>query len=305
MRTIFFVALFFIILLTSCKKNGPVDPFNNSYTGALDSVAFFRTDDSVHEYDQFTVMRNYFDDQKRITKIEYGTFANPSSRLFIYAGNNPLPFKMTDSVLYTDYAYVSSHLFNYDNLSRLVFDSIITYTRYYGSQSVFNMLQYSLTTKYGQNYYTKFNSRYPTLCSNTDTTSLNNSGDIIQFKKTCDIRHKQTVNAYYPEINPLSTLNIHPLYDYLSNSWFWIGIQNLSFNLAQPKMMYKKASGTNTTFYRHWPDDWNELLFTIEKDANNRIKKLIISNYTYSRDFSGNWYLDSKFYSGYKFFYHD
>jgi hypothetical protein len=301
---LFFYFSFLIIVVISCKKNDPIDTNNGSFPGALDSVAFFRTSDSTSEQDQATIMRNYYDNQKRVTKIIYATLGNNAFHFFYYNGNDVLPYKMTDSALSTSYAIVANHLFNYDNSSRLVFDSINSYDRDYISSTTSSQQYYSITNKYGPNYMASYNSKNISYCAYKDTSFFNASGDIQKYYSNCIHYRNQSVESYSTDKNPLSTLNVHPLYNYLSGFWFWIAIQNLDFNIAQPKLMYKKLSGINTVYYRNGPNDLNVLLFSTEKDASNRITKLIISNYTYSYNFSGNIYLDSKFYTGYKFFYH-
>ena len=300
MRTLYLIVLSFVFFTAGCKKNDTIDPNTNSYPGALDSVAFFRTADSVTEYDQSTVMRNYYDAQRRITKIDFAAlFSGSYFLLFDYNGNATLPAVMTDSSISSNYAYIKKHLLTFDNAGRIINDSIESYWHDVNIYAKIGLSYSAVKTRYGSNYYTKSSS-----CQYADTNYINSTGDIERISHHCLDNYQQTVDAYYPDINPLYNLNVHPLYSYLNNAWFWVGIQNLDFYLSEPKYMYKKASGINTVFYVNGKHDWLEDLFSIQKDANGRINRLIISNYTYSYNSSGQLYLANKFFTGYKFFYH-
>ena len=74
------------------------------------------------------------------------------------------------------------------------------------------------------------------------------------------------------------------------------------FYLSEPKYMTNRLR-INTVFMSTVNTIGWEDLFSIQKDANGRINRLIISNYTYSYNSSGQLYLANKFLTGYKFFY--
>ena len=65
--------------------------------------------------------------QKRVTKISKGNLFNSTTIYFYYNGNEQLPYKMTDSIPGANDAYVYSHLYTYDNFSRVIFDTITEY----------------------------------------------------------------------------------------------------------------------------------------------------------------------------------
>ena len=74
----------------------------------FDSVAFFRTADSVTEYDQSTVMRNYYD-ARRITKIDFAAlFSVFLLFTFDYNGKCHASAVMTDSSISSNYAYIKN-----------------------------------------------------------------------------------------------------------------------------------------------------------------------------------------------------
>lgn len=296
------LSICFFYLISGCKKEQIDTQESVSFSGALDSVSMYRTDDSINNYGEFTIIRNYFDKQRRVKKMFYSNFGEGMFHLFYYQGDEMLPYKMIDSMPSSpDYATIYDHQLIYNN-SQLVFDSVNYYERYFYNQVILPKKIYSISYKYAQNYRAKRNTEY-NVCQNVDTVFFNNLGDISSLSRNCGERYIQNVDAYTNDKNPFSELNTYPLFDNLTNAWFWIGIQNLDFNIFQPKRMFKKLSGENRVYYRQGKDDMNELNFYTEKDAAGRIIRILIANSTYSYN-GGIRYLSDKFFSGYKFYYH-
>jgi hypothetical protein len=313
MKTVFAI-LSLLFLFISCKKDGSsVTAELGSFPGALDSVVFYNDLDSGKYTNGFNILTYSYDGQQRVAKIKFAAWGY---RLFAYQGNNKLPYMQVDSFansMPSEYNYrytIYYHLLTYDNANRVVADSIIVFERVRTNaaspETVGSRTSYTNTYSYQPGFMIFKDSRYlGNYQYYHDTTFYNSAGNVNRLKVDgSNGAFNQYVTEYYPDKNPFAELNIAPLYHTQFHLQFWLIIQNLNFNIFEPSVMYKKATGKNTSYYTYSKDDLNEVFFYFDKDANNKISHLVITNYEHYINSSGVNSGTNMSVSNFRFFYH-
>lgn len=313
MKTI--LAVFILALCFGCNKEPSTNNGQTSFPGALDSVVYYGGSDTDSAFYSSKPTDNYmkyqYDEAQRVTSIEK---ARQFWNFFHYTGNNKLPYLQIDSIIasYTDqYNYLFNlyyHQLSYDASGRVIKDSVLYFGRNrYGAsfpESISIYDRYSLTYIYVSNSVTVKDSRYASPIS-PDTTYFNVTGDINKLKLGSPAPFYQNAEQFSADKNPMSELNIAPLYNSLYGV-FRYGIDYLKFDLIQPKLMYRKVTGVNPNFYQFNKYDYSEVFFHTQKDASNRITHLVIPHYIHKYSFNGTAYLGYyRYYTNYKFFYHN
>lgn len=309
LRNFFIFSCIFSIFL-SCKKDDTPELIQGGFHGALDSLAVgdLVADSGNLQYPT-SVLKFAYDEQRRVTKevSSFFFFSGETElvRFYYYDGNSPLPYMQIDSSLSpTGDAILSQHLFTYDNSNRVIRDSIYNYTRLMPSGNIWNSTVEKFTKyyHYRSNYMTSIK-KLNDYCSDKDTLFFNTKGDIQKRYVNCFGIYDMKVDEYYPDLNPLSNLNIAPLFSSRDGSTQIQGdLHPIFLNIFQPKYLFKKISGINTTFNSHNDDDYVVVTFATTLNSENQVKDLVISNYVYYNDWDGSG-VDT-FHVNYRFFYH-
>lgn len=313
-----FVALFFLVFICAgCKKENSPENGLGGFPGSLDSVLYYNnTTDSANFSGGYAFNNYQYDDQQRVRVIQFGL---ASYRIFYYMSTDKLPYLQADSIVASyppapdNYRwYIRHHQFTYDNQGRVVLDSIHSFSRvkYNASQpeGIEDNTYYSYRYKFDQNSMTYVDSRYPPPFYPylRDTTFFNPSGDInkLEFYNGLIDSYNQYVTEFYPDENPLATLNLTALYKSVPGPFWSFGMDNLNFPEMQPRYLYKKLSGNNTRTYQNNKYDQIEVFFHIQKNSSNKITHLVIANYTHYFTPAGVYIKTNKRFLNYKFFYH-
>ena len=300
----YFYLLLLISGIISCKKEDPGSVNTNSFPGSLDSIYAYSDlmGDSANMNLVF-VYRISYDDQRRVSRIDYDYL---SYNEFIYDGNSDLPKKMVDvrpDRLAADPEIMSIDTFtyDYDSQKRMVKKNRKNYSKSYGITWPGFENTYSYT--YGSNYMLP---QSEGIFCDSDTVLLNLNGDPIRKNKFCfeSNPYQEKVDEYYSYKNPFSTLNISPIKDdlYGFNNILWYPLDDVHYNLNEPKYLFKKISGYNF-YYTNPMDRKKAISFYPVVSTSGRVDEFTVANITTHTDFNGDIFY-SKIYSKFKFFYH-
>ncbi len=217
-------AIFVCAFASSCQKdfeNNPVPVIppiitppiitpHDSVT-RLSKLVFF--DFRVSLTDTSGYAEYIYDSLQRVTAINYYGNDNGSPLLsevytYYYTGRDSLAYKMTDKDLDPVYGYSDTTFYFYDNLQRLIKDSVV-----FSSGIEVNEYEYSATKITGLQRLVYSADPLNTIV-NTDTGFIGNTGDVIKTNSlTLTTDNYITSFTYDDKPNPFYQLNIRSTYN--------------------------------------------------------------------------------------------